>query len=166
MKIKILFDKSVYAITILCIALAFIPAVFLFVHFHTIALLMIIIFGILPLFIAALFAPRYYLLEKDKMIIKKVMGEIIINKNDIESITTINPDMLKGSIRKCASGGFFGYWGLFYSKALKDFNMYAGSYSKNLVLIKRKTKKPYVITPKEIENFMNAVSIYFENIKQ
>jgi hypothetical protein len=107
--------------------------------------------------ICALFAPRYYLVEEDKIIIKKVTGKIVINKNEIESIALIKPEMFNGLIRKFASGGFFGYWGLFYSGSLKNINVYAGSLSKNLVLIKLSTNQSYIITPKEMDIFMNEI---------
>ena len=62
-----------------------------------------------------------------------------------------------------ASGGFFGYYGSFYSNSLKHVKMYAGNSSKNLILIKTNTKKSYIITPKEMKIFTNAMSEYFAN---
>ena len=164
MKINIFYDKLIYIITLFCIGLIIgLPVLFFFTFNDTIFSLITLAIGAIPLAIAALFAPRYYLVEKDEIIIKKIVGKIIICKDDIENVTIIDSEMVKGLFRKFASGGFLGYYGLFYSNVLKNINMYAGSSSKNLVLITLKSKKSYLITPKEMQTFTNTMTAYFEN---
>jgi hypothetical protein len=167
MKNTILFDKSVCITTIFCVVLVFgLPVLFFFLFDDFWVQIITLTTCVVPLIICTLFAPRYYLVEKDKIIIKRITGKIVINKNEIESIMLIKPEMLNGLIRKFASGGFCGYWGLFYSDSLKNVNIYAGSLSKNLVLIKLSTNKSYIITPKEIDVFMNKIQTDFDTLKQ
>ena len=164
MKIKILFDKSTYVITLFCICLVFgLPVLFYFAFDNLLSTIITLIVGVIPLIIAASFAPRYYLVQKDEIIIKQVVGKIIINKGDVENITIIDSAKVKSLVRTFASGGFFGYYGSFYSNSLKHVKMYAGNSSKNLILIKTNTKKSYIITPKEMKIFTNAMSEYFAN---
>jgi hypothetical protein len=161
-KFNIFFDKSVYIITLFCICLTLgLPILFLLTFSDFLFFFITLFITVIPLAISASFAPRYYLIKDDGIIIKKVIGKIIIHKKEVESITMIKSEMLNGVIRTFASGGFFGYYGLFYSNSMKKITMYAGSISKNLVLIKLKTGKSYIITPKEPEIFMNAIPAHF-----
>ena len=75
----------------------------------------------------------------------------------------IDSKKVKGLVRTFASGGFFGYYGSFYSNSLKHIKMYAGSTSKNLVLIKLKNNRSYIITPKDVKTFTNVMSKYLTN---
>ena len=159
MKFNIFYDKSTYMITFLCFCLIFgLPILFFFAD-RDISFCMVFLAICCPiLVVSAAFAPRCYVVEQDKIIIKKVIGKITFYKDDIETITTIEPKVVKEMYRKFAVGGFFGFYGLFYSRALKNVYMYAGTMkASNLLLIKLKNDKKYVISPKGIEDFLLCV---------
>jgi SepF-like predicted cell division protein (DUF552 family) len=105
---------------------------------------------IVPLFIVFLYAPKFYTIDDNNITIKKYYGHILIPKVEIEQTLFITPNELKITYRKFASGGFFGYYGLFATQKLGNIHTYAGNLSSNLVLIQKNDGKKYLITPKEI----------------
>ena len=158
MKFYLLYDKLTYTLTFFCLFIIFgLPTLFFLADNNLCSSLIFLAINCTILAPAIALAPRYYMLQEDKIIIKKVIGKIVIHNNDIENITTIDSKVTKGLFRKFASGGFLGWYGLFSSNTLKNVSMWAGSISKNLVLIKLKSNKSYIITPKELEVFMDTV---------
>lgn len=153
---KINIDSSVYVISIFVILLFL--AIFGYLIYTKIPInnqILTFIILICPLIITIFFVPTSYLLTEDKIVINKVCGSIKIKKADIIDIDTPKGDELKGSIRVFASGGFLGYFGKYKSPKLGKYNMYAGSMkANNLLVIKTKDGKQYVISPKNKEVFL------------
>jgi len=159
MKFRILFDKSTYTLTCFCFIIIFCFPIFFLFALDDIELTLIYLAICCPILMTTTtFAPRYYVVEQNRIIIKKVIGKITLYKDDVETITTIESKAVKEMYRKFAVGGFFGFYGLFYSRALKNVNMYAGTMkASNLLVIKLKNAKKYVISPKGIEEFLLCV---------
>ncbi|MDR1346787.1 MAG: PH domain-containing protein [Bacteroidales bacterium] len=98
--------------------------------------------------VVLLYAPKYYTITSEQIIIGKVYGTIKINRADVEAVEPVTDKDLSSCIRKIASGGLFGYIGKFYSPKLGDFYMYAGTMkAPKLWSIKLKSGKRYVISP-------------------
>jgi len=151
---KVNTDTTVYIISIIvvlfCLILPIVKINKPIISFSLIAYVLPIVLLVVTL----LFVPTSYVLTKDQIVIKKVCGSIEINKVDIVDVSLAGNE-LKGSVRTFASGGLFGYFGKYSSPKLGKYNMYAGTMkANNLLVIKLKNGKKYVISPKGIDDFL------------
>jgi len=153
---KINFDATVYIISIIVVLILILPIVHTIsnktpIFNHSFA----VFIPFLLLVITFFFAPTSYEITKDKIVINKVCGSIKLNKTDIIDVAPPRSGDLKGSIRLFASGGLFGYFGKYKSPQLGKYNMYAGSMkSNNMLIIRMKGGKIYVISPKRKDDFL------------
>jgi len=98
------------------------------------------------------FMPRYVLLENDSLIIKKVIGSIRIQYEEVRDIAYIKRLSLK-SIRLFGIAGIFGYFGYF---ALPEANVLCYARRTNdMVLIE--ADKNYLIAPENAEKFIDEL---------
>jgi len=116
----------------------------------------IAVFGIffVSLGIAWGFHPVSYEIERDTLIIHRPFGDVKIEKENIVNIESIDSAKLRFGVRLFASGGFFGYYGLYSSNSIGRYYRYTG-HSKNLVMIET-DKRRYVISP-DTQEFAKAV---------
>lgn len=98
-------------------------------------LLVLLVFGML-------YGPTHILANTDYVIVKSNLKKQKIPVRDIKSVELFQPTM--GAYRLFASGGYFGYWGLFREG---DIGRYAASYGKasDCFLIKMKNGDKYVL---------------------
>ena len=68
------------------------------------------------------FMPIYTIDSEESIIVKRIIGKHIFKKDEYD-IKRLDPKLLNNYIRTFASGGAFGYIGLFYSKALGHFTV-------------------------------------------
>jgi hypothetical protein len=87
-------------------------------------------------------------------------NNIIIQIADITSIKKITKEESSGFLKVWGNSGFFGYWGIFHTKNLADFEFYAKNKS-NLVLINT-IKTKVILSPDDLDNF---ISVLEEKIK-
>lgn len=114
----------------------------------------------LPFFLAApalvmffrRFAPEGCILNDIELIIDRKSKPIIIPLMEITEARLLTEKELKWTIKLNGSEGFYGYFGLFWSKQLGKFKMYA-TRRKNLVAV-RTAKALYVLSPEDIEDFL------------
>ncbi|MDR3227337.1 MAG: PH domain-containing protein [Prevotellaceae bacterium] len=98
------------------------------------------------IFVTAYFVikmPIYSYVDKDKIIIKQLVGGKTFNRDSIYTQKISYKD-LKGTIRLFGSGGFCGYIGWFSNSTLGKFYMIASN-KKDLLLITTVSGKKYVI---------------------
>jgi hypothetical protein len=93
-----------------------------------------------------LFAPQSYLLTDQGLTIKRHIGPVQLNLNEISDIRILNKDEIKGLIRTFGVGGLFGYFGKYYNKTIGKMTFYATNRA-NAILITTKQGKKIVITP-------------------
>ena len=86
--------------------------------FYTLALLLVLL--IIP---TLFFAPLSIRADKDYITVVSPLKRHRIAMNDVESVRLFQPTM--GAIRIFASGGYFGYWGIFREG---DIGKYTGYY--------------------------------------
>jgi hypothetical protein len=101
-----------------------------------------IFFGVILL--SLLFIPRDYIVDEKSLLIRKTFMPIIINGNEIESVSRPSKADMKWSIRAFGIGGYFGFSGYYWNKALGDFRMWVGE-AKNYILIEISKGKKFVI---------------------
>ena len=94
--------------------------------------------------------PRYFCIEKDRIIVKFFLGRKVLQ--GIRSIRPIDDFAVKGGIRIFGNGGLMGYTGYFRKRELGNFQMLAVS-KKELALVTLDNGKQYVINyPHELLN--------------
>ena len=148
---------TVWVMTLLILALA---AYLLILGFSSMPgddfqrLMGLIFAGILG--IAVLFAPRAFYVTKDSVIVKRSGTDLVIKIQDIDQIRRIRLREFGFSIRTFGVGGFFGYYGKFYSRQIGSHNAYATN-CKSLVLIQCTNGKKYVLSPEHADKFVEMV---------
>jgi hypothetical protein len=112
---------------------------------------------IIPIAITYLYYPKRYLMDSDNLCVVRPIGKIRINRDDILLIEKLSPEDLKGIYRKAASGGLFGYIGLFNTGKHGDIHVYTGSLKDHLVFVKLKSGKQYLFSPKNVQEFYESI---------
>ena len=112
-------------------------------------LLVLLIFGLL-------YGPTQIVANPEYVIVKSYLRKHKILVRNIENVELFQPTM--GAIRLCASGGYFGYWGIFREG---DIGRYAGFYGKSsdCFLIKKKNGDKYVLgceNPEEMVEYIQS----------
>ena len=115
-----------------------------------------IILSILILLLAfgLLYGPIKIKIDSNYIIVQSFLLKHKIKIDGIESVELFQPTM--GAYRLCASGGYFGYWGLFREGDIGRYVAYYGKAS-DCFLIRMKNGDKYVLgceNPKEIVEFV------------
>lgn len=105
---------------------------------------------------AFLFAPKYYIIGEGKISIKRYLGKTSINISDVADIRAIDGSQLKYAIRTFGVGGFFGYYGLYWSKSLGSFKAYITDRN-NCVLLQTRQGKRFVLSPDNRLEFVEMI---------
>ena len=120
---------------------------------------LLVLVGFLPavsLAILALFAPRAYEVDPDAITVKRIVGNVVIRRVDVREIRRIESRGIGSALRLFACGGFFGWFGLFYSRQIGRFWAYTGNQA-DLVLITQADGTKVVISPYPPEAFLEAI---------
>ena len=117
-----------------------------------------IVFGLLTLllFLGLLYGPTQIIANQDSIIVKTYLLKHKILVGDIESVELFQPTM--GSIRLFASGGYFGYWGVFRDGCIGTYAGYYGK-SSDCFLIRMKNGSKYVLgcqNPDEMVEYIQS----------
>ena len=109
-------------------------------------ILLPIVFAVIYIF--ALRTPRYFCIEKDRIVVKLFIGSKVLE--DIQSVRPILKGELKGTTRSMGNGGLMGYTGYFKNAYIGSFQMYAVN-KNELALVTLRNGKQYVINyPQEL----------------
>ena len=109
------------------------------------------------LIVGLLFGPTRIIADYDYVIVKSRFLKYRIAVSDIESVELFQPG--KAAYRLCASGGYFGYWGLFREKDVGKYVGYFGNIS-DCFLIKTKNGDKYVLgcnNPAEMVTYIHSL---------
>lgn len=106
-----------------------------------------------PIFIVYVLAPRGYTVSEQGIIIHRPVGSITIPKTEIKSMEVV--EQVTPGIRLAASGGLFGYFGIFTLKRGGSAKVYVTRWNR-VVLIKAQTET-YIVSPSSPEDFCQAV---------
>jgi hypothetical protein len=93
------------------------------------------------------------LLEKNMIIVKRIIG-------DLEIIVSNEPKIWKWTWwggRLWASGGLYGYFGIFVFKGIGTVRVYATNRN-NLVLVENVKNTKYLVSPDNIDRFMDLLN--------
>lgn len=116
---------------------------------------------LLAVLIPALFyAPLAVCVKNGNVCVRSVLA---VHKVAIDSITSVKPfQPTLGAIRLFASGGFFGYWGLFSERDIGRYRGYYGRSSDCFLLVTKSGAK-YVLGCKNPSAIVNYISEKIKN---
>ncbi len=103
--------------------------------------------------------PTKYLITDNMVIIKRPFGNIRLAIGDITLIEQLGPEQMGFSIRMFASGGLFGYLGIFRSDKLGTYSMWSTNIKDQVLLIVN--GKKIVISPSNPQAFVLEVKNRF-----
>lgn len=93
-------------------------------------------------FLAMYYAPRSVKITDRHVIVRRLLRDRRIAIADISSVVLCPPTM--AAVRKCGSGGWFGYWGWFKERDIGKYFAYYGR-SSDCFLVRLKDGRQYVI---------------------
>ena len=100
-----------------------------------------------------LFRPNNYSVSSDKLLIHRMINNVKINRNNIQSVQEIDESQVKNSLRTFGVGGFFGNFGTFWNGKLGKMTWYV-TRKNNFVLVETKDQKKIILTPDKPEEFV------------
>jgi hypothetical protein len=150
-------DTSVWAVTIGGIILSGVMSYRLVTNIFDISMLELFILVSLWLGPIAcyLYAPIGYSLSAESISIHRLIGNITIDKSQITSIKR-RERFNETTMRIFASGGLFGYFGVFKLKNGDRATLYCTQF-KNVIVVKT-LKQTFVISPANIEGFCENIA--------
>ena len=95
-------------------------------------------------------APQRLEIGEKYLVILRRYKSITIYADEVLSVEQLPKNTLRGAVRTAGVGGFFGYYGSYYSGKIGSFKLYATSFD-NLFLIKLINGKKIVISCSEPE---------------
>ena len=113
--------------------------------------------------LAYILHPIKYILTDEHLGIEKPFFTTKIALNLIENLKQINYEDLAIRSRLFASGGIWGYFGIYYSSNFGKINMNVSNFN-NLVLIVTKSKKIIIISPENPSDFVNKIKLNLSNL--
>ena len=109
-----------------------------------------------------LFMVTGYAVEGTELYVRRLLSSTCISLQGLKRIW-IEPAVCKGSIRVFGNGGLFSFSGLFYSKRLGRYRLFATDISRSVVLIL--PARVVVITPAQPETFIEHVRQSLPNVQ-
>lgn len=101
-------------------------------------------------------APQRLEIGEDKIVILRRYKSVVLPREQIKSVTSLPSVALRGAIRTFGVGGFFGYFGQYYTSSVGSFTLYATSFE-NLFLIKKWDGKSIVVSCAEPERMWQFI---------
>lgn len=112
---------------------------------------------VMTLVLAHLLHPVSYTISPEGITINRIMFSFCIPIGDITKIKKVSYSDLFINIRLFGSGGFWGYFGIFYSTVYGKINMQASN-MENMILISTSDNKKYIISPDNQQEFIDTLN--------
>lgn len=114
----------------------------------------LIILYLLIVVLPYLFSPRGFILTTDGILIKRHLRSIIIPYSEISEVRRV--PWTRRAVRLGASGGLYGFFGLFHIQGMGKAWMYVTDRSK-MILIGTKRGTKYIISPSDPQAFIEKL---------
>jgi hypothetical protein len=147
------FNKTTTVIVIVLLLVILIVAFSLIPNGEPDVIDSIVLLPIIITIIVYLLRPNNYSVSSDKLLIHRMLGNIEIERNNIQSVQEIDESQVKNSIRTFGVGGFFGSFGTFWNSKLGKMKWYV-TRKNNFVLVETKDQKKIILTPDKPEEFV------------
>jgi len=106
--------------------------------------------------VTVLFAPLGYTVERAGIVINRMGRNVYVLYDDILEVQRLGRGDVGFGIRLWASGGFFGFYGSFWSRRLGRVQAYVTD-TRHLVLITRVDGRKLLVSPCPADVFMELV---------
>ncbi len=93
-----------------------------------------------------LYRPVKYVVDDTKVIVKRPIKDLTIDRNDIQDAFIPKKDSMRWTIRTFGNGGLFGYFGKFRNRTYGGMTWYATRTSNYLMIVTKDNHK-IVLTP-------------------
>ena len=117
------------------------------------ALIPLALIPVISTVVVYLLRPNNYSISSDKLLIHRMINNVEINRNNIQSVQEIDESQVKNSLRTFGVGGFFGNFGTFWNGKLGKMTWYV-TRKNNFVLVETKDQKKIILTPDKPEEFV------------
>jgi hypothetical protein len=101
------------------------------------------------------YSPRGYVVADRSILVQRLAGQARIALDDVREVRPAAPDDFRRSIRLWASGGLFGYYGLFRTAKLGKSTWYVTNRKNSVVVITG--AKTALFSPDDVDGFLNAI---------
>lgn len=101
-----------------------------------------------------LWAPRYYTVSDQSIVIKRLIGDVTIHRSSIKSLEIVDQAPIK--LRLFGSGGLFGHFGVFTLTSGERAKLHCTRV--NQVVVITTTRQIYIISPANPEEYVQAAS--------
>ncbi len=154
---KATLDKTSKTITVLAIVL-FLVGIFLNFQaidfqstrwYHYGANIFLLTFMVLVYSILYLLRPIKYIVDKERITIKRPIKDITVSLKSIKNVFVTKKFTMNGTIRTFGNGGLFGYYGKFRNETFENMTWYATKRDNYLILETIDNQK-IVLTPDDI----------------
>lgn len=106
--------------------------------------------------LARAMAPLGYSLDDVELVIDRKISPVTIPLRDIAGAGPLEEGVLRRSLRVMGTGGYYGYYGLFWGRKLGFFKAYATRFDR---LAEVKTaKNTFVLSPDDTEDFLRTLN--------
>jgi len=102
-----------------------------------------------------LYSPQSYEISDGAIVIKRLIGTVRVPLDSIRELRIGNADDFKACIRLWASGGLFGYFGLFKTRKLGKCRWYMTNRRNPVIIVA--SAMTVVISPDDVPGFLAAV---------
>lgn len=160
-KVKLSFWSSVLTICVV-ILIGYIA----FVTYHDNKFPYLLILLILIVISGLFFAPTAIVASDKSIVIKTALNKMSIPMEEIASVENFQPMMTPfktARIRLFSSGGFLGYWGVFYDPVIGKFNGYFGD-SKSCFLLIKKDGEKYVLGCQNSKEMVDYIQSHLKKL--
>ncbi len=107
---------------------------------------LIVVIAIMALYVACyLYRPMFYLLDNEKIIIRRPIKDVTIQMKEITDAILIRKESMQWTERTGGNGGLFGFYGS-YRNNFGAITMYATKLD-HYLLIETRDKDRYILTP-------------------
>jgi hypothetical protein len=114
--------------------------------------------GVLDLCITVLtyaHSPQSYVVSGASILIRRLAGTVRIPLDSVRELRAAIPEDFRGCIRLWASGGFFGYYGLFRTARLGRCTWYVTNRRNSVILFTN--QRTVVLSPNDVAGFLASV---------
>jgi len=108
--------------------------------------------------LAYAWSPRGYMIEDRSILVRRLIGSARIPLGDVREMRAGTADDFRGCIRLWASGGLFGYYGLFRTSKLGKCWWYVTNRRNAIIVVT--DSRTTVLSPDDGESFMAAVRMW------
>jgi hypothetical protein len=105
--------------------------------------------------IAFAFSPRGFEISGEEFRVRRIIGDVVFPLVSLQFAREATPADFRGCVRLWGSGGLFGYYGLFWSKALGKSRWYVTDRSKAIILTNG--SQTVLVSPEDRDGFVAAI---------